>query len=96
MTVTRADVEHVAMLARLSLNEEEIAQFTRQLNDILEAVRRMGEVDTAGVPPTMHALDNVRNVFRADIPRPGLSREDVAKIAPAWAEGLFVVPKVVE
>jgi len=96
MAVTRAEVEHVAMLARLALTEDEITQFTRQLNDILEAVRRMGEVDTTGVPPTMHALDQIKNVFRPDLPRPGLAREDVASIAPAWAEGLFVVPKVVE
>jgi aspartyl-tRNA(Asn)/glutamyl-tRNA(Gln) amidotransferase subunit C len=91
MAITRDDVLHVAALARLDLTEDEIARLEVQLNDILEAVGKVSELDLSKVPPTSHPLDVV-NVFRADEPRPSLSRDDVFANAPERDGDLFRVP----
>jgi aspartyl-tRNA(Asn)/glutamyl-tRNA(Gln) amidotransferase subunit C len=87
-------VLHVAELARLTLNPEEVDLFTRQLNDILTYVQQLQEVDTAGVPPLAHPLP-IFNVFREDQSTPGLSRDEGLANAPAPAEGSFSVPRVI-
>lgn len=94
MVLTREEVLHVARLARLTLREEEVDLFTRQLNDILAYVAQLQEVDTRGVPPMAHALTAV-NVFREDEVTPGLPREEALANAPAREEGGFVVPRVI-
>ncbi len=92
--LTREDVLHVAQLARLSLAPEEIELFTRQLNDILAYVEKLGELDTTGVPPLAHVIP-VANAFREDEVRPCLEREAALDNAPAREEGAFVVPRVI-
>jgi len=94
MALTRAEVLHVASLARLSLNPEEVDLFTRQLNDILAYVEKLQEVDTEGVPPMAHAVPLV-NVFREDEAAPGLPRDEALANAPAPEEGTFVVPRII-
>lgn len=94
MALTREEVLHVAQLARLSLNPEEIETFTRQLNDILAYVAKLQEVDTQGVPPLAHVIP-LANAFREDEVRPGLAQDDSLANAPERGEGAFVVPRVI-
>jgi len=91
--LTRADVEHVARLARLALTEAEIEQFTTQLGAILEHAARVAALDTADVPPTSHPIP-LANVLRADRPVPCLDRDVVLSMAPAAEDGRFRVPRI--
>jgi aspartyl-tRNA(Asn)/glutamyl-tRNA(Gln) amidotransferase subunit C len=90
---TRADVAHLARLARLALTDAELDQFGAQLDGILAAVSRISDLDTAEVPPTSHALD-LTNVERADVVRPGLTQEEALACAPAAEDGRFRVPRI--
>lgn len=94
MAISIQDVEHVAMLARLELNEEEKHLYTEQLNAILEHMSKLQELDTTDVPPTAHILP-LRNVLREDEVRPSMDREEVLQNAPNQEEGQFRVPKIV-
>lgn len=94
MAISEEDVEHVAKLARLALTDEEKETFRRQLSDVLEHARAISEVDTAGVPPTSHAIPLV-NVFRDDELRPSLTVEEVTLNAPWAGNGAFRVPRII-
>lgn len=94
MAISKKDVEHVALLARLGLTEEEKKKFTRQLSQILEHASKISELDTEDVPPTSHVLP-VKNVFRSDKSRPCLSQEKALSNAPKKEKGAFVVPKII-
>jgi len=94
MALTPEEVLHVAELARLTLNPEEVDLFTRQLNDILNYVEKLQEVETAGVPPLAHPVP-IFNVFREDEVAPGLSRDEGLANAPAPEEGTFSVPRII-
>lgn len=89
------DVKYVAHLARLSITPEEEQKLGAQLNSILGYVEKLKEVDVSGVEPTAHAFPLV-NVIRPDEVQPSLSQEDALRNAPAQANGLFMVPKIVE
>lgn len=89
------DVKYVAHLARLGLSPAEEEKLGGQLKNILHYIEKLKELDVAGVEPTAHAVPMV-NVFRADEIRPGLSNEEALRNAPAQANGLFLVPKIVE
>ncbi len=89
--IGRAQLLHVAHLARLELREDEIERLQGQLNDILEAVSKVSELDLSDVPPTSHPLEVV-NVWEADEPRPCLSAEDALANAPEREGDFFKVP----
>jgi len=89
------DVKYVAHLARLSLTAEEEETLATQLSSILGYVEKLKEVDVTGVEPTAHAFPLV-NVTRPDEVRPSMPHEDALRNAPAQANGLFIVPKIVE
>ena len=89
------DVKYVAHLARLSLSPEEEQKIGAQLGNILGYIEKLKEVDVSGVEPTAHAFPLV-NVTRPDEVRPSMSNEDALRNAPAHANGLFMVPKIVE
>ena len=91
--ITRADVAHLARLARLALTEEELDHFGNQLGGILAAVSRIRDLDTENVPPTSHALP-LTNVEREDVVRPGLTQEEALAAAPAAEDGRFRVPRI--
>jgi len=93
--LTRADVEHVAQLARLALTDEEIEHFTGQLEVILEHAAQIAALDTHDVPPTAHPLPLV-NVLRADEVRPSLPCDEVLAMAPASEDGRFRVPRILD
>ena len=89
------DVEHVAMLARLELSDDEKQAMTAQLGDILGYVEKLNELDTTAIEPTAHILP-VRNVLRDDVLRPSLDAAAVLANAPKRTGDLFQVPRVVE
>ena len=74
MTLTIAQVEHIAKLARLELSEEEKAVFARQLSDILGYVDKLTKANTEGVEPMAHSIP-IRNVFGDDVPAPASAEE---------------------
>jgi aspartyl-tRNA(Asn)/glutamyl-tRNA(Gln) amidotransferase subunit C len=88
-------VEHIALLARLELSDEEKERAGGELSQILDHFAQLDELDTADVPPTEHVFPVV-NVLRADTPRPSLPREAALQNAPESADGMFQVPRVVE
>jgi aspartyl-tRNA(Asn)/glutamyl-tRNA(Gln) amidotransferase subunit C len=91
--ITEDDVRHVATLARLDITDEEVATFTGQLEAVLQHARDVEALDVDGVPPTAHPLP-LENVFRDDVARPGLDRDEVLAMAPAAEDGRFRVPKI--
>lgn len=95
MKITRKDVEDVALLSRLELDESDIVKFTGQLNAILDYVDMLSKVDTEGVEPTAHVLP-LKNVMRADEAKPSLPRELALANAPEAEDGYFKVPKILE
>ena len=95
MSAVEIDVKYVAHLARLSLLPEEEQKISAQLGNILGYIEKLKEVDVTGVEPTAHAFPLV-NVTRPDEVRPSISNEDALRNAPAKANGLFMVPKIVE
>jgi len=89
------DVKYVAHLARLSLSPDEEQKIGAQLGNTLAYIAKLKEVDVAGVEPTAHAFPLV-NVTRPDEVRPSISHDEGLRNAPAQANGLFIVPKIVE
>lgn len=93
--ITRADVEHVARLARLALTEDEISRFTDELAHILDHAADLATLDLDGVEPTAHPLP-LTNVMRPDEVRPPLPRAEVLAEAPAVEDGRFRVPRILD
>ncbi len=89
------DVKYVANLARIQLTPEEERKFAAQLQHILGYIEKLRELDVSAVEPTAHAVPLV-NVTRKDEVRPSLPHEDALRNAPSKANGLFLVPKIVE
>lgn len=95
MKISIQDVEHVAKLARLELNEQEKEIFTEQLSKILTFAEQLNELDTDQVAPTSHPMP-LANVMREDEKRPSWPIEEVMKNAPDEEAGQFKVPAVLE
>ncbi len=91
--LTRADVAHVARLARLHLTESELDLFTGQLAQVLDHAADMRSLDLAGVEPTAHPFGLV-NVVRDDVVRPSLDHDVVLAMAPDAQDGRFAVPRI--
>jgi aspartyl-tRNA(Asn)/glutamyl-tRNA(Gln) amidotransferase subunit C len=89
------DIKYVAHLARLALTPEEEQKIGAQLDSVLGYIEKLKEVDVSGIEPTAHAFPMV-NVTRPDEIRPSLTNEEALRNAPAKANGLFMVPKIVE
>jgi aspartyl-tRNA(Asn)/glutamyl-tRNA(Gln) amidotransferase subunit C len=95
MAAAEIDVKYVAHLARISLSPEEEQRLSAQLGNILGYIEKLKEADVSGVEPTAHAFP-LLNVTRTDETRPCLPNDDALRNAPAKANGLFMVPKIVE
>ena len=93
MRLTLDEVRHVAELAKLSLSDEEVAQYAEQLSDILEYAERLQEVDTSHVPPTPYPLP-LTNVLREDESGDCLTNDEALANAPDSADGFFRVRAV--
>lgn len=95
MAITKKEVEHIALLARLRFSEEEMEKFARQLDAILNYVAKLNELDTKAVEPMAHVLP-IQNVLREDQVKNGPPPEIVFEIAPKQEGHLFKVPPVIE
>jgi aspartyl-tRNA(Asn)/glutamyl-tRNA(Gln) amidotransferase subunit C len=93
--ISRAEVAHLARLARLAVTDRELDVFAGQLDVILGAVARVGEVAADESPPTSHAIP-LQNTFRPDQRRPSLTQEQALSGAPATEDGRFRVPRILD
>ena len=89
------DVAYVARLAQINLTEDESKTFQKQLDDVLKYVEKLRQLDVTGIDAAAHPLPAF-NVFREDAPRDWFTAKQALSNAPRQANGLFVVPKVVE
>ena len=93
--ISRAEVAHLARLARLDVTDEELDVFSGQLDVILSSIARISEVAAADIPPTSHSVP-LTNVLREDVVTDCLSREDALSGAPDSAEDRFRVPRILD
>ncbi len=94
MSISEADVRHVAMLARLALSDDQVTRLQGELNSILGNIEKMQALDLEGVEPTSHSIP-LRNATRPDVVKPGLSRDLALLNAPEAENGAFVIPRIV-
>jgi aspartyl-tRNA(Asn)/glutamyl-tRNA(Gln) amidotransferase subunit C len=94
MKITEAEVERVALLARLYLTDAEKKDYIEQLSGILAYAARLQELDLSAVEPTAHAAP-LFNVLREDIPGETMRRELILANAPDGEDGFFRVPRIV-
>ena len=94
-TLDKSDVEKIAFLARLGVDEQDMPEYASNLSKILDMVEQLNSVDTDGVKPMAHPLDAVQRL-RADEVTEVNDRENLQAHAPETAEGLYLVPRVVE
>jgi aspartyl-tRNA(Asn)/glutamyl-tRNA(Gln) amidotransferase subunit C len=92
-TLTRADVEHVAFLARLRLTNEELDRFEGQLNHILDQYAKLAELDTSAIAPTAQTIE-LENILRDDVAGQSLSVDEVLRNAPQREGDFVVVPPI--
>ena len=93
-TLSRADVEHVAHLARLGLTEDELTRLEGELNHILEQYAILARLDTDAIPPTAQTI-TLENILRPDVVTPSLPREAVLANAPEHTGEHVVVPAII-
>ena len=95
MSITRAEVAHVARLARLGLSADEMDRLASELDHILDAMQALRQLDTSAIPPTAQVIP-LQNVMRDDTARPSWPIQEILRNAPATREGQFLVPPVLE
>ncbi|HEY9104847.1 Asp-tRNA(Asn)/Glu-tRNA(Gln) amidotransferase subunit GatC [Chitinimonas sp.] len=95
MSLTDADVRRIARLARLRVNDQEVAEVGQKLNGIFGLIEQLQSIDTEGVEPMSHARD-VALRLREDLATAPNRREAFQAVAPAVENGLYLVPKVIE
>ena len=93
-TLSRADVEHVAHLARLGLGEQELTRLESQLNHILDQYAILARLDTEHIPPTAQTIE-LENILRDDVAGPSLPRAAALANAAEQADGFIVVPRII-
>ncbi|MFT5706271.1 MAG: aspartyl-tRNA(Asn)/glutamyl-tRNA(Gln) amidotransferase subunit C [Oceanospirillaceae bacterium] len=95
MALDKSDVEKIAHLARVNIEEQDIPEYLSNLTSILDLVDQMQAVDTRNIEPLSHPLDAVQRL-RADDVSEGNQRELLQTVAPAVEDGLFLVPRVID
>ena len=95
MSLSLADVEKVARLARLAMNDQELQAAQAQLNNIFGLIAEMQAVDTKGIAPMSHAQDVAQRLREDNVTEPN-QREAFQAIAPQVENGLYLVPQVIE
>ncbi len=95
MSLTQDDVKKIAHLARLSLSDEDIPDYEKELSNILGLVEQMNAVDTSDVTPMAHPLDMAQRL-REDVVTEENHRDEYQAIAPSVENGLYLVPQVIE
>jgi aspartyl-tRNA(Asn)/glutamyl-tRNA(Gln) amidotransferase subunit C len=96
MSVTAADIHKIAHLARLRIDESEIPNYTQHLNNLLKLVSEMNQINTDNIHPMSHSMEGQQQRVREDKITEENQRELFQSIAPQIAEGVYIVPKVIE
>ena len=95
MIITDEIITYVSSLARLDLSDTEKAKIKGEIEKIIDYMDILNTLDTSGVEPLSHVLP-VTNVFREDVVKPSVPREEILANAPESDKGAFRVPKTVE
>jgi aspartyl-tRNA(Asn)/glutamyl-tRNA(Gln) amidotransferase subunit C len=95
LKLSREEVKHIALLARLGVDEADLEKFSEQLSNILENFEILQRVDTTGVPPTSHPVA-LNNVIRDDDVAPSFAPGEILANAPQEEDGCFRVRAVLE
>ena len=95
MSLEKQDVEAIAHLARLAIDDADIPQYTRDLSNILDFVEQLAAVDTQGIEPMAHPMDATQRL-RTDVVTESDQRDHFQAHAPQTENGLYLVPKVIE
>ena len=95
MKISKEEVLHVALLARLKLSDQEAETLAKDMENIIGFADKLNELDTEGVVPTAHAIP-MSNAFREDVVKPSFDRDAMLQNAPSAEDGGYTVPKVVE
>jgi len=95
MKITKEQIQHIAVLSRLNLSEEEKDLFGSQLSSILDYMDQLNELDTRETEPTSHVL-SLSNVMRDDVLTSSLPGEEALKNAPSRSENFYRVPRIIE
>ena len=94
-TLTKEQVNHIAHLSRLEIQEDEVDGYIEKLEKVVDLFNELNSVDTENIKPTYHVLDLV-NVFREDVAQEGMNREEVLKNSKETEAGQFKVPTILE
>ena len=94
-TITKEQVNHIAHLSRLEIQEDEVDGYIEKLEKVVDLFNELNSVDTENIKPTYHVLDLV-NVFREDVAQEGMNREEVLKNSKETEVGQFKVPTIIE
>ena len=94
-TITKEQVNHIAHLSRLEIQEDEVDGYIEKLETVVDLFNELNSVDTENIKPTYHVLDLV-NVFREDVAQEGMNREEVLKNSKETEAGQFKVPTIIE
>ena len=95
MSLDKTDVEKIAHLARLAIDEGDIPDYARDLNNIFNLVEQLSDADTIDITPMAHPLD-ANQRLRADVVTETDQRETFQAIAPKTEAGVYLVPQVIE
>ncbi len=95
MALTLEEVRKVALLSRLELDDDEVVKQAVHLNQLIERFEALQAVDVTDIEPTSHSIP-LYNVFREDVVKPSLSRDEALSNAPESRDGCFVVPRILE
>ncbi|OQW71016.1 Asp-tRNA(Asn)/Glu-tRNA(Gln) amidotransferase subunit GatC [Methylomonas sp. 2BW1-5-20] len=95
MSLTANDVKKIAHLARLGIAEQDVEHYAKDLSGVLELMTQMGQLNTAGVTPMAHPLDQMQRL-REDAVTETDQRDHFQTIAPQTEAGLYLVPKVID
>jgi len=95
VTISRKDIEKVAVLARIRVDDEQISALEQDLGNILDLVDQLSAADTDSVEPMAHPLNAVQRLRPDDVTESN-QRESFQAIAPATENGLYLVPRVIE
>lgn len=95
MEIGLKEIEYIANLSRIVLNDDEKKMFKEQLTHILDYIKKLNELNTEAVEPMAYATD-IKNVFRKEELTPSLPRQEILNLSPSNVNGFFKVPKVIE
>jgi aspartyl-tRNA(Asn)/glutamyl-tRNA(Gln) amidotransferase subunit C len=94
--LSKEEVEYISELALLELTEEEKEKFSKQLNEILGHFKKLDNLDTSDIEPTRHPIEGLKNVFRKDEVKEGLTQKEVLENAEHTKDGFIKAPRILK